>query len=130
MRRNNCGIECTSDLTRERRPIIIGGGYFTSRRSSSYSCSCNLALAWRKLVSREILCDYDTRVYVNATRRRANCAIDKIANAVSSHDVGSPSFWPRCAANALIIWRLVRVDENISRIFLNDVYFFTALRNY
>ncbi|KAL0109477.1 hypothetical protein PUN28_014504 [Cardiocondyla obscurior] len=31
------------------------------------SCSCNLALAWRKLVSREILRDYHTRV--NIVRR-------------------------------------------------------------
>lgn len=58
-RRNNCGIECVR-LTWRRPYYYYRSGYFTSRRSSS--CSCNLALARRKLVSREILRDYDMRM--------------------------------------------------------------------
>lgn len=103
MRRNNCGIECTSDLARGRRPIIIAADI--SHRADPAATAA--AAIWHLhgvnwYLERYYAITIRARVcmYMNATRRRANCAIDKIANAVSSHDVGSPPFWPRCSANA------------------------------
>lgn len=93
-RRNNCGIERTSDPV-WRRPIITVADI--SRRADPAATTAIWHLRgvnWYLERYYTITTRVCMRVcaYVNATRRRTNCAIDKIANTVTSCNVGLSSF--------------------------------------